>query len=106
MAEFARVDIIVFDGISRAQHGGPFQTGDGFQHLALHLLGQRGGNAVGIDGGIIEAFGLEKNLVAGAVGETHHFVLDGRAIARPDAFDLPRIEWRAVEIGADQIVGR
>ena len=28
------------------------------------------------------------------------------AKAAADAFDLPRIEWRAVEIGADQIVGR
>ena len=40
--------------------------------------------------------------MAVAAGESHHLVLDGRAIARPGALDPPRIERRAIEIVADQ----
>jgi hypothetical protein len=39
-------------------------------------LGQRGRDAVGIDGVVVQAFGLQEDLVAAAVGEADNLVLD------------------------------
>ena len=75
-----------------------------FNKRGLDLARQRGRDAVGIDRVVVQPLGLEENLVPVAFGEPHHLVLDRRAIARADAFDLARIDRRAVEIGADQIV--
>jgi hypothetical protein len=43
--------------------------------------------------------------VAVLVGEAHHLVLDGRAVARADAFDLAAVQRRAVQRVADDLVG-
>ena len=40
------------------------------------------------------------------VGEAHHLVFDGRAVARPPALDLAGVHRRAMQVGADQIVDR
>ena len=66
----------------------------------LHVVGQRGGDAVRIDGVVVEAFGLEEDLVPLALGEAHHLVLDGRAVARADALDLAGVHRRAGEVRA------
>ena len=50
--------------------------------------------------------GSRKIWCAGAVGEAHHLVLDGRAVARADAADLAGVHRRAGEVGADDGVGR
>ncbi len=52
-----------------------------------------------------QAFRLEKHLVAVLVGEAMDLVLDGRAIARPHAFDDAGIHRRAIEVGGDDLVG-
>ena len=72
----------------------------------LYVLGQRGRDAVGIDGVVVEAFRLEEDLVAVALREAHHLVLDGRTIARADALDGAGVHRRAVEIARDDGVGR
>lgn len=41
-----------------------------------------------------------------ALAKAHDLVLDRRAVARPAAFDLARIHWRAVDIGPDEVVRR
>src|SRR4051794_37297448 len=43
--------------------------------------------------------------MAGLVGEAVNLVLDGGAIARPYALDLPVEHGRAVEVGPDNVVG-
>ena len=59
----------------------------------------------GIDRVVVEALGLEEDLVRCAVGEAHHLVLDRGAVARTDALDLAGIHGRAMEVGADDGVG-
>src|SRR5579862_3504075 len=41
-----------------------------------------------------------------ALAKAHDLVLDGRAIARAAALDLPRIHGRAVHVGANDVVRR
>ncbi len=76
------------------------------QQTRLHVLRQRRRDAVRIDGDIIETLGLEKDLMALAVAEAHHLILDGRAIAWAKALDVARIHRRPVKIATDQIVPR
>src|SRR6185437_8697043 len=63
------------------------------------------GNPIGIDRIVVQPLGFEKNLVTVARGEPYHLVLDRGAVARADALDLPRIDRRAVKIGADDGMG-
>ena len=67
---------------------------------------QRGRDAVRIDRVVVEAFRLEEDLVPLAIGEAHHLVLDRRAVAHARGRDLARIHRRAMQVGADQRVGR
>ena len=60
----------------------------------------------GIDRGVVEPFRLEENLVPVALAEAHDLVLDRGAIARPPAGDLAGIHRRAMDVGADDPVGR
>ncbi len=103
--ELPGIDEIVFDRIARPDHPRPLEAGNGGQQLQLHIPGQRGGDSVGINRGIVEPLGLQEDLVAVAAGEAHHLVLDGGAIARTDTLDLAGIERRPVQIGLDQPMG-
>ena len=104
--ELARVDIVVFDGVTRPDHPRGFEPRDGRQEFVLNVLRQRGRDAVGVDGVVVETFGLEKDLVAVALLEAHHLVLDRGAIARADTLDGARVHRRAGEISLDDGVGR
>ena len=103
--QFPGVDVVVFDGIAGPRHDRVLEAGNGFQQETLDVLGERRGDAVGINGGIVQAFRLKKDAVAVAVAEPHHLVLDGRAVAGTGRLDLPRIEGRAMKVFADQLVG-
>ena len=46
----AGIDIVIFDRVARSQDARPLQPGDGRDQRRLRLLGQRGRDAVGIDG--------------------------------------------------------
>ena len=72
-----------------------------FRKRKLHILGKRGRDAVGIDGVVVEAFGLQEDLVAAALLEAHHLVLDRGAVARACALDLARVHRRAAEVPLD-----
>ena len=72
---------------------------------ALRLLGQRGRNAVRIDGRIVDALRLEKNLMAVAIGEADHLVLDRRTIAWAAPGDRARIDGGAMRIRLDDAMG-
>ena len=71
----------------------------------LHILRQRGGDAVRIDGVVVEAFGLEENLMAAALLEADDLVLDGGAVARANALDVAGVHRGAGEVALDDGVG-
>ena len=66
--------------------------------------GQRGRDPIRIDERVVEALGLEEDLVRVAVREALHLVLDRRAIARAPPLDRAGEQRRAVEVGADDVV--
>src|SRR4029077_5645553 len=105
-SQFARIDIVVLDGIAGTDHSRSFEPRDGPEERVLHVFGEGGRDAVRIDGVVVEAFGLQKDLVTAALLEAHHLVLDRRAIARPYALDRARIHRRAGEVRFDDDVGR
>src|SRR6185369_11720484 len=53
--EFARIDVVVFDGVTGPHHAGSLQSRDGCDERALDVLGQRGRDAVRIDRRVVEA---------------------------------------------------
>ena len=55
----------------------------------LHVARQAGRDAVDIDLIGLRPSGSRKSWCAVLVGEADDFVFDRRAVARPDAFDLP-----------------
>ena len=94
--------MVVFDGVAGPDDARLFETRDRRDHRALHLFGQRGRDAVRIDGVVVETFRLEKDLMPVALAEAHDLVLDRRTVARPAAVDLTGIHRRAMQIGADR----
>src|SRR5207237_1396019 len=78
-----------------ADHLGVFEARHRSDHGGLHVDGHTGRHAIHVDLIRIQALGLQKDLVASFVRKLDHFVLDRGTIARPDAFDLTAIQWRA-----------
>src|SRR5262249_41286584 len=104
--KLARIDVIVFDRVAGADHACLPEPWDGRDQRDLHLLRQRGGDAVGVDGAVIEPLRLEKNLVPITLAKADDLVLDRGAIARPFAANLPGIHRRAVNVVADDPMSR
>ena len=105
MPQVLRVQVVILDGVARAQDVGILETGNGTHGLELDIKRQAGGNAVRVQlvGG--QAFRLHKNLVRVFIGKAVDLVLDGRAIARAHAFDVTGEHGRAVKTTADDVVG-
>ena len=93
-AQGTRVDEIIFDRIARPQHPDLGKTGNGVEELLLDILRQRGRNAVWIDGGVVQSFRFEENLMCLALLEPNHLVLDRRAIAWPPTRNRAGIDRR------------
>ena len=74
--QFARVHMIVFDGISGPEHPGLLQPRDRRHQRELDLFRQRGGDAVGVDGRVVESLRLQKDLVPIALAKADDLVLD------------------------------
>ena len=100
-AQLHGVHVIVFDGVARPDHDRALQAGDAAQHGHLHVQGQAGGNAVGIDLRAVQALGLQKNLMPFPLGKAGHLVLNGGAVTRAYALDHAGEQRRAVEAAAD-----
>ena len=94
--------MIVLDRIARPEHHGVLEAGDRAQQLFLHVARQRGRDAVGIDGVVVQALGLEEDLVPLAVGEPDDLVLDRGAVAHALRGDLAGVHRRPMKIAADQ----
>src|SRR5579883_1651031 len=97
----ARINIIIFDGISGTQNFGFGKPWDGADECTLNLLWQSSGNTIRIDGQIIEAFRLEKNLMCFPFLEADDFVFDRRAITRAKAGNGARIDRRPLQISGN-----
>ena len=102
--QLARVEVVVFNGITRPQDVRPLQAGHALHRGNLHVEGQGGGNAVGIELVRRQAFGFQKDLVRVLVGKAIDLVLDARAVARPHAADDPGEHRAAVKAAADDLV--
>ncbi len=92
--KLAWVTRVVLHRVARSRELGALETGDGAHERALHVERQARRDAVRIDLERVEAFGLEKDLVAGLVGEADDLVFDRRAVTRTHAVDRA---CRAVE---------
>src|SRR5687768_2347817 len=53
---------------------------------------------------MIPALRLDKHVVAGLVGELHHLIFNGGAIARTRRRDLTGVHGSSMEVGANQFV--
>src|ERR1041384_7118061 len=98
--------MVVLDGVARPDHPRPPQARNGEKQSGLHLLLQRGRDAVRIDRGVVEAFRLEENLVAVALAEADDLVLDRRTVAGPPALDLAGVHRRAMDVCPDHCMRR
>src|SRR5579859_6670110 len=99
MVQLARIDGVVLNGVTWADHLGALETGDRSDHGFLDVDGHAGGHAVYVDFVGVEALGLEKNLVTWFIRKFDDLVFDGRAVARADALDLAAIERGTMNIG-------
>src|SRR5262249_57675104 len=86
--EFARIHVVVLDGIAGPDDAGVLEPRDGRDQRELDLFRQRRRDAVRIDGRIVEPFRLEKNLMPVALPEAPDLVPDPRPIPRPFPLDL------------------
>ena len=74
--KLTRIHMIIFDGVAGPNDAGALETGNGGDQGRLHVLGQRGRDSVGINGGVVEPLRLEKNLMTVALAEAHDLVFD------------------------------
>src|SRR5690606_819369 len=86
-SQLARVDMVVFYGVAGAQDARALQPRQRPHELQLYILRQRGGDAVGIDGVVVQPLRLEEDLVAFTIGEADDLVFDRRTVAWPAAAD-------------------
>lgn len=102
--ERARIEVVVLDGVAGPRNHGTLEAPDRAHELPLHVEGQAGRDAVRVHLDSVEPLGLDEDLVALAIGEAHHLVLDRRTIARPHALDHARVHGRAIERAANELV--
>lgn len=100
----AGVDVVVFNAVAGLEHGCLFEAGDGSEEGALDGFGDCHGDAVGVDCGVVESFGLEPYYVRLFVGEAEDFGFEGGAVAR--AFDGFTDVDGFVEVLSEEVVGR
>ena len=96
---------VVLHGVAVARRLRLLQAAHGAQGRLLHLRRQRTGEAVEIDQVAVQPLRLQEQLMAAAVGEAHHLVFDGGAVARPGAADAAGKHRRAVEARGQRRVG-
>src|ERR1700730_19131082 len=91
--------MIVLYGITGPGDGCTLQSRDGGHQGALHINGQRRGDAIRINDGIVETFGLQEYLMAIAFSKPNDLIFDGGTITRTSTLDLARVHGRSVHIG-------
>ena len=99
-----RVEVVVFNRIAGAQDVRVFQPGHRAHQLVLDVKRQTGRNTVRVVLVCVQAFRLQKDLVALLVGKAVDLVLYAGAIARPYPLDLAGEHRAAVKATADDLV--
>lgn len=102
-AQVSWVNVVVFDAIAWLQHDRFFEARDSTEEGALNGFRDRHGDAVGVDGGISESFGLEPYDVRWLVGEADDFGFERGAVAW--AFDSFSDVDGFVEVLSEEVVG-
>ena len=105
VGELGGREVVVLDGIAGLKDTGLGEAVDGTQGVELHIEGKRRREAIDIVGLRVPPFGLDEKLVVVLVGEAVDLILDGGAIARPTALDATCEHGRALETGAENVVG-
>ena len=103
-AQLQGIDALVLDRVRQTQHARATKAGNRVQHGDLHVLRQRGGQALHIPLVGIKPLRLQKQLVALLVCKAHDLVLDGGTVARAGALDRALVHGRAVDVLADDAV--
>src|ERR1700719_83905 len=91
--------MIVLYGITGPRDPCTRQSRDGGHQGALYINGQRRGDAIRINDGVVETFGLQEYLVAIAFSKPNDLIFDGGTITRTSTLDLARVHGRSVHIG-------
>ena len=99
------IDAVVLNGIGAAGHLRLLQTGDGVQHLNLHVLRQGGGEALDVELLCVQPHGLHKELVPGLVRKAHDLGLDAGAVPGADPLNDAGDQGTPVQVGPDDGVG-
>jgi len=102
--QVARIEVVVFDGVTGTRDVRVLEPSDGAHELELHIERQAGGNAVGIDLVRGESFRLDEDLMRVLVGEAMHLVFHGRTVARTYAFDDASEHRRTIAAGTNDVV--
>src|SRR5579885_1037719 len=98
MPELPRVDCIILDRITGADHLRRLKSGNRGDYRLLNINRHAGGHAIHIDLVCVHTFGFEKNLVPLFIRELDDFVFYRGTVPRTDAFYLPAIERRSRDI--------
>ncbi len=99
------IHAVVLDGVGRTGHLRVLQSGNGVQHLHLHILRQGGGKALNIQFLRVQTHRLDEELMPGLVGKADDLRLDGRAVPGADAGDGAVVQRGAIQIVPDDGVG-
>ena len=102
--QLRRVEVIIFNGISRLEDLCIFQTFDGMKRIQLGLERKGRGESLKIVFGSIPALRLEEQLVGILIFENPELVLDARTISRPLAGNLSGKKRGFIETGTEDIV--
>ena len=103
--ELGGVDEIVLDGVGRPHDLHFLQARHGSKEPQLDRHRQAVPQALGVDLLGVPALPLQGHLVAGLVGEPHHLVLKGRAVAGAHPGDDPAVQGGKADVVADDAVG-
>ena len=102
--QLRRVEVIIFNGISRLEYLCVFQTFDGMKRIQLGLERQGRGESLKIVFGSVPALRLEEQLVGILVFKNPELVLYARTISRTLAGDLSGKKRGLIETGTEDIV--
>jgi len=100
------VDVVVLDGVPRADHLYLLEALDCAQHLELDLGRETVAQTVGVDHVVAQALRLQPDLVRLLVGKTDHFLLYCRTVTGALAFAVVALEGgQLVSVPFDDVVG-
>ena len=103
--QLQRVKTVVLDGVTGTYDFRLLEPRETVNHALLHIRRHGRGQPRKVDFFGLQALRFHKNLVPRLVRKLYEFVLDAGAVARTDAFDMPTIHRRAVQVFAHRGFG-